>query len=325
MVKEGKICTIGGGTGMPIINQALVRAGFTNIASIVTTFDSGGDTGRLRTDERGQILAFSDYWRSLISLWDDGRQKRLWQEILTYRNGRGQNFGNTFFYFLAEKAGSLSAVDELFTSLTGAKLAGKVIPVSLTPANICFQTISGKKYRGEHFLDDLRMSSDQVEKIWLEPEARANPEAIKAIIEAETIIICPGSMYGSVLVNFLPKGIITAYKKSRAKKILFTNIMSVANENHKFSQDDYIRVFGQYLKVNNPFDLVVMPDFEKLDQKQLKKVLGFYALENSFPIYPNKKSRYQTLVADIAKIEIKNWRLRHSVSRLVDFLVRSGI
>lgn len=92
--------------------------------------------------------------------------------------------------------------------------------------------------------------------------------------------------------------------------------MSVANENHKFSQDDYIRVFGQYLKMTNPFDLVVMPDFEKLDQKQLKKVLGFYALENSFPIYPNKKSQYQTLVADIAKIEVQNWRLRHSVSKL---------
>jgi len=64
-----KICTIGGGSGMPIINSSLVAAGFTNINSIVTTFDSGGDTGRMRTDERGKILAFSDYWRSLISLW----------------------------------------------------------------------------------------------------------------------------------------------------------------------------------------------------------------------------------------------------------------
>ncbi|MDD5481980.1 MAG: 2-phospho-L-lactate transferase CofD family protein [Candidatus Shapirobacteria bacterium] len=316
MVSKDGVCTIGGGTGMPIINQALVRAGFTNIASIVTTFDSGGDTGRLRTDERGRILAFSDYWRSLISLWDNGRQKQLWQEMLTYRNGRGQNFGNTFFYFMAEKAGGLSLVDELFVRLTGTKLAGRVIPVSLTPANICFKTVSGKEYQGEHFLDDLRMSTDRVEKVWLEPEVEANPEAIKAIAGAKTIIICPGSMYGSVLVNFLPQGIIEAYKKSRAKKILFTNIMSVANENHKFSQDDYVKVFGKYLEMDRPFDLVVMPDFGKLDQEKLKKVLGFYALENSFPIYPNKKSQYQTLVADIAKIEVQNWRLRHSVSKL---------
>lgn len=317
MSLEEGICTIGGGTGMPIINQALVRAGFADIASIVTTFDSGGDTGRLRTDERGRILAFSDYWRSLISLWSDGRQKQLWQEMLTFRNGRGQNFGNSFFYFMAEKAGSLSLVDELFIRLTGANLSGRVIPVCLTPANICFETISGKKYRGEHFLDDLRMSADRVKKVWLEPEVKANPEAIKAITGAKTIIICPGSMYGSVLVNFLPQGMVSAYRKSSAKKILFTNIMSVANENHKFSQDDYVRVFGQYLNLERPFDLVVMPDFGKLDQGKLKKVLGFYALENSFPIYPNQKSPYQTLVADIAKIEVQNWRLRHSVSKLV--------
>jgi hypothetical protein len=127
-------------------------------------------------------------------------------------------------------------------------------------------------------------------------------------------------MSGSVLANFLPQGIIAAYKKSLAQKILFTNIMSVANENHKFSQDNYVGVFGKYLKMDHPFDLVVMPDFSKLDQEKLKRVLGFYALENSFPIYPNKKSQYKTIIADIAKTESKNWRLRHSVSKLAKFL-----
>ena len=92
-----KICTIGGGSGMPIVNKALVDAGFRNISSIVTTFDDGGDSGRMRTDERGQILAFSDYWRSLISLWKDGVQKEKWEEMLRFRDGRGRNFGNIFF------------------------------------------------------------------------------------------------------------------------------------------------------------------------------------------------------------------------------------
>lgn len=87
---------------MPIINRALVRAGFQHIKSIVTTFDSGGDTGRLRTDERGRILAFSDYWRSLLSLWKDEDQKEAWEEMLRYRDGRGRNFGNTFFQFMSE-------------------------------------------------------------------------------------------------------------------------------------------------------------------------------------------------------------------------------
>jgi len=68
MMKKVSVCTVGGGSGMPVVNQALLLAGFSQISSIVTTFDSGGDTGRMRTDERGKILAFSDYWRFPLSL-----------------------------------------------------------------------------------------------------------------------------------------------------------------------------------------------------------------------------------------------------------------
>jgi 2-phospho-L-lactate transferase/gluconeogenesis factor (CofD/UPF0052 family) len=49
--KNLKVCTIGGGSGMPIINKALIRAGFSDIKSIMTTFDNGGNTGIIRTDD----------------------------------------------------------------------------------------------------------------------------------------------------------------------------------------------------------------------------------------------------------------------------------
>jgi len=323
MMKKVSVCTVGGGSGMPVVNQALLLAGFSQISSIVTTFDSGGDTGRMRTDERGKILAFSDYWRSLLSLWPDGRQKKRWEEMLKYRDGRGRNFGNLFFAFMAEREKNLSGVDNLFSQLTGAKICGRIIPVSQEPADICFKTQSGKVYQGEHLLDAMRMSRDLVKKIWLKPPAKANPEATKALIEAKVIIICPGSMYGSILVNFLPEGISEAYRQSKALKILLTNIMSVANENHKFSQDDYVRVFAKILKTKKVLDLVVMPDLKKLDQKVLKKVLKLYELENSFPIKTNLKSKNKTLVADIATIEKKNYRLRHDPQKLAKFFTQT--
>ena len=247
-MKKIKVCTVGGGSGMPVVNQALLLAGFSSISSIVTTFDSGGDTGRMRTDERGRILAFSDYWRSLLSLWPNSAQKRRWEEMLKYRDGRGRNFGNLFFAFMAELEKDFNRVDNLFSQLTGAKICGRIIPVSQEPADICFKTQSGKVYQGEHLLDAMRMSRDLVREVWLKPSVQANPEATKAIIEAEVIIICPGSMYGSILVNFLPRGAKEAYRQSKARKILLTNIMSVANENYKFSQDDYVRVFAKTIK-----------------------------------------------------------------------------
>ncbi len=305
---------------MPVVNQALVRAGFKNISSIVTTFDSGGDTGRLRTDERGNLLAFSDYWRALISLWRDGGQKKTWQEMLQFRDGRNRNFGNTFFLFMAEKTGNLSEVDNLFSKLCGAELMGKVIPVSLQPANICFNTQSKKEICGEHMLDDLRMSYDKVKKIWLEPDVKANREAINALNKAEIIIISPGSLYGSIIVNFLPQGIGQAYKKSPAKKILITNLMSTANSTHQFNQDNYLDVLSKYLKTESPVDEIIMQDFNYFNQEDLNKALKFYQYENSFPIKPADKSPVKTIVEDVAIIEKNNYRLRHSEEKLADLL-----
>ena len=323
---NNKVCTIGGGSGMPIINKALVKAGFTNISSIVTTFDDGGDSGRMRTDERGQILAFSDYWRSLISLWVDGDQKANWEEMLRFRDGRGRNFGNTFFQFMSEKTGSLSHVDELFSQLTGAKIVGKVVPVALSPAHVCFKTKSGAEYCGEHYLDNLRMSTDKVVKVWLTPNVKANQEAIDVICEADTIIFCPGSMYGSVIINLLPVGIKNAFKKTHAKRILMTNLMSVANENDGFTESDYVNVFNKYLGGEDNIDIVLMANFEKIMDNSFNKVLENYKMEHAFPInYSGLKNKYEVVVGDIAKIETGNFRLRHSVTKLAKLFAKMDL
>lgn len=319
MNKELKVCTIGGGTAMPIINKGLIKAGFLNIKSIVTTFDSGGDTGRIRTDERGKVLAFSDYWRSLMSLWPDGSQKQIWEDMLRYRDGRGRNFGNTFFQFLSEKEGNLGEVDELFESLTGARLAGEVIPVSLKPANLFFTTISGKKYKGENFVDDLRMSRDVIDKMWLEPLVEANPKAKEILKNADLIIVAPGTTYGSVLPNFLPKGIIESFNKSKAKKIMFVNIFAMANEIKKATAFGYWEIFKKYLKTDRPFDMLVMADLEKLDKKTLKKILYLYGLENSSLVKMDKINGVKLIKVDLAKIEEANMRLRHSEEKLAKF------
>jgi uncharacterized cofD-like protein len=313
-----KVCTIGGGSGMPTINQSLILAGIKDISSIVTTFDSGGDTGRMRTDERGRVLAFSDYWRALISLWSDGEQKEIWEEMLRYRDGRGRNFGNIFFQFMSEKTGNLSKVDRLFSHLTGAKLWGEVVPVSLSSAQLGFETRSGKRYIGEHNLDDLRMSRDTVKEIWLEPEVEANEEAVEVLKSAEVVIVCPGSMYGSVLINFLARGIPQAYRKSKARKILMTNIMSVANENDNFSQIDYVETFAKYLgvKAGEAFDLVLMADLDRLEKGMLNKVLECYRWENSQPIRRIENESIKCMSEDIAIVEEKNLRLRHGVEKL---------
>ncbi|MBP6891942.1 YvcK family protein [Candidatus Shapirobacteria bacterium] len=320
MDKKRLICTIGGGTGMPVVNEALVKAGYSNIHSIVTTFDNGGDTGRMRTDERGMFLANSDFWRALISLWNDGSQKEIWMEMLRYRDGRERSFGNTFFQFMTEKTGSLDKVDNLFKSLTLADLKGRVIPVSLSPANLYFETISGKKYSGEKFLDQLRMSCDYIKKIWLEPRVKAHPEAIKTLENAEMLIVCPGSVYGSLMVNFLIDDFKKSFQKSHAKKILMVNLMTQANEGKICDQLAYADLFKKQLGID--FDHIVMADLSVLNQRKLNKLRSYYGMEHSNEVsYKVDKSK-KTILEDLATIDEKNWRLRHSTLKLAHFFAK---
>ena len=304
---------------MPVINRALVKAGCADISSIVTTFDSGGDTGRMRTDERGHILAYSDFWRSLMSLWSDGEHKRAWEEMLLYRDDRGRNFGNTFFRFLADRTGDPREIDALFEQLIGVKLQGKVIPVSLEPAQICFATRSGRTYEGEHHLDELRMSLDQVENIWLKPGVCASEEAIEAIQRAEMVVICPGSLYGSILANFLPEGMVSAFQRTKARRILLTNIVSVANETYRASLADYVAIFGRQLGMPQPFDLVVLPDLGLLDQGALQRSLRLYALEHAYPFADRGADHLPVIRADIARLDDRFSRLRHCEDKLAAF------
>ena len=162
-----------------------------------------------------------------------------------------------------------------------ADMAGEVIPVCLSPSNICFEVKSGAKFEGEHRLDELRMSQDEVVKIWLDPSVEVNKRAVDVLAKADVIVVCPGSMYGSVLVNFMVDGFSQVFIKSKAKKILMTNVMSVRNENHGFDQNKYIKLFEKYVGKKGIFDFVLMADLTKLNQIKLKKVLSNYDFEYS--------------------------------------------
>jgi len=183
-------------------------------------------------------------------------------------------------------------------------------------SNVCLKTISGKEYKGENYVDDLRMSDDKIAQIWLDPEVKANKKAIEALEDSEVIILCPGTTYGSILPNFLPKGMMEAYTKSRAKKILMTNILATANEIEDATQRGYVDIFKKYLLVDSLFDLILMADVSSLDKKLFDKALSYYKLEHANLVKMVENYPIKTIVADIAIIEEKNMRLRHSEEKL---------
>jgi len=276
--KTLNIVTVGGGTGTPVVNEALLLAGVKYISSIVTTMDSGGITGRRRTDSHGEEVAFSDALRTLLSLVCTQDKKssryRALEKILRSRTETDQ-LGYSIFSHLFNKKFGFAPLQKELENLIGMKFCGQIIPVTTQFTNISFETKSGAIFTGEHELDNHRMSKDMVKKIWLEPKVTAFPDAINAIKKADIIVFSLGSLYGSVLSNLLPQGIKEAYQKSHALTIYITNLASSRNETHEFEPDDFIKVFRKYSSLANPLDILIVPatsrgEFEKKYPRAVK-------------------------------------------------------
>jgi len=323
-----KIVTIGGGTGAPIITQALLLAGFKKLSCIAASMDSGGKTGIIRSDERDQVIAISDLLRTLISLIaSTNHQKNIqaFTDLLSFTDGRQRNLGYTIYYALLEMyQNDFIKAQKHLERLLDITFDGTVIPVTTDSSTICFETVNGTVFRGEHELDKQSMSKNEIVDLWLDPDVPATPQAIKALEKADFIIFCPGSLYGSVISNFLPIGIREALTASKATKVLITNLVSNRNQTHHFTPDKYLKIFRKFTGLEKPFDTVIVPSLTpKAFQKRYPKVARSYALEHAHLLSWSKKELksiqdkdIKVLASDIISVTPQLNRLRHDPKKL---------
>ncbi len=335
MAKRLSIVTIGGGTGSPIVLKSLVKAGLSNISAISASMDSGGKTGIIRSDERDRVIAISDLLRNLLALISQKQNHKIqvakFTEIVGFIDGRNRNLGYTIYYALLEKHhNDFLAVQKDLESLLGIKFNGTAIPVTLESSNISFKTHAGKCFTGEHELDRQSMSTNQITKIWLEPQVKATPESILAIQNASHIIFCPGSLFGSVIANFLPRGITEALANSHAKKIVISNLVSDRNQTHEFSPLDYFKLFAKYTKTTKPFDYFVTPNLTRQEfDRRYPQISQNYASEHSHFLGWDEKELATLTKLNITPIQAPIFsitshmnRVRHAIPPLSNILTQ---
>lgn len=279
-----EVITVGGGTGSPVVNEALLRTGEVDkIDAIAAVYDSGGATGRRRLDAHGQELAYSDAMRILLSLVSpyqiNEKPFLAIKKLLNHRDESGKVLGHDVFNHFSDKAAGFSEIEEIITDL-GLTLKGRVLPSSTQPSNITFVTQSGRGFTSEHFLDDLRMSKDMVKKMHLDPEVDAYTPAADAIAEAKLIILSCGSLHGSVLANFLPNGMKEALARSVALMFLVTNLVSTRNETHGFSPMDFVNHVEKYTG-RRPDGLIVPEMTRRKFESEHTEAARLYKLEGA--------------------------------------------
>lgn len=272
-----KVTVIGGGTGSFTILNGLKYYPDLDIAAIVAMTDSGGSTGVLR-DELG-ALPPGDLRQCLIALSMSDEVRDL-REIFNCRvksegSLDGHSLGNLIISILEQKYKSLDQAIEVVKRLL--EVHGDVIPVTFDNVKLCVKSSEGAIIENEAEIDKREIKIDQ-NSLFLKPTAYANEKAIERILDCDLIVVCPGSLFTSILAIFLVKNISPKFIQSRAKKVYVCNIMNQTNHTDKFRVINFINLIEQYIGQKNVFDYVLYND------KMPTKFLDSYQKEGEYPV-----------------------------------------
>lgn len=246
------VVVLGGGHGMAA-NLTALRRVTDRLAAVVTVADDGGSSGRLR-DEL-DCLPPGDLRMALAALCGDDPAGRQWADVLQYRfdstgSLAGHPIGNLLIAGLWQRVGNpVDGLDQL-AELIGAR--GRVLPMANQPLAIEADVIGGDP---EH-PDDVAQVVGQVavasttgdiDAIRLVPdEPRACAEAVTEVLDADWVILGPGSWFTSVLPHLMVPELAEALCATSAKRVLTLNLSPTEDETPGFTAARHIELVAEH-------------------------------------------------------------------------------
>jgi uncharacterized cofD-like protein len=245
-----RVVAIGGGTGLSALLRGL-KTYTSNLSAIVTVADDGGSSGRLREEYR--ILPPGDFRQCLIALADaEPLMKQLFDHRFKEGSLDGHAFGNLFIMAMADVTGNFEQALRESGKVLAVK--GTIVPSTLQDVTLV-ASINGHSVEGE---SKIPQQNSPISHVFLKPDGvQVNPEAAQAILNAELIIVGPGSLYTSILPNLLVEGMVEAIKASPALKLYICNLAAQPGETEGYDVDDYLRVIRDHVG-SDLFDFVLV-------------------------------------------------------------------
>ena len=254
-----RIVTVGGGHGLSTLLRGL-KLHTRNLTAVVTVADDGGSSGRLR--ESHGILPPGDIRNCLAALSND---EAMLTQLFQYRFSgspglEGHSFGNLFITAMADITGSFEeAVAESgrVLSVNGRVLPSTLHDVKLVASMELPHSLNEIRVEGESKIPTM---SGRVRRVWLEPDdAPAFPPVIKSMLNADVIVVGPGSLYTSLLPNLLVHDLLAAIHASRAIKIYVCNIATQSGETDTYTCFDHVRALEGHVG-EDLFDVILCND-----------------------------------------------------------------
>ncbi|GGN66615.1 MULTISPECIES: gluconeogenesis factor YvcK family protein [Oceanobacillus] len=271
--KQPRVVVVGGGTGMPVLLRGLKNLPIDLIA-IVTVADDGGSTGRLRDemaipapgDIRNVIAALSDAEPMLVE---------LFQHRFEVGNGlSGHSLGNLLLAAMTSVTGDFyDGIKEISRVLN---VKGTIYPISTENLSLHAKMKDGSIVSGE---SNIPLSNKGIDHVFISPEpVKPFSHAVQAIVEADLVVIGPGSLYTSIMPNLIVPSVQEALEQTKAKIVYVCNLMTQAGETTGYTASDHVEAINRHIG-KGIVDAIVVHNEPIKDTIKEK-----YAEENAEPV-----------------------------------------
>ena len=310
--KGPNVVVIGGGHGLSVLLRGM-KTVTSNVTAIVTVADDGGSSGRLREDLG--ILPPGDLRNCLVALADT---EPLMEKLFQYRfEGKGalagHSFGNLFIAAMHGVTGDMETALQKSSKVLAVK--GNVLPASKESVRLDAIMEDGTIVEGESKIPEAHK---KIKRVKLFPEkVPAVKAAIKAIKNADAIILGPGSLYTSIMPNLLVDGISEALIKSKAIKIYICNVMTQSGETDDYTASMHVKAILDHAGRG-------AVDYALVNGREISEGMKeFYKKENAYPVKIDE-DEINALGVGFVKADMidENEVIRHNPDKLAKSVMR---
>ena len=322
--RRPRIVALGGGTGLPQLLRGLKRAYFGTapagdlmadrdlLTAIVTVTDDGGSSGRLRQQFQG--FPPGDIRNCLLALADaDSRVSAIFDfRFPGTSDVGGHSLGNLILTALGVIEDDFHAGVQYGAALLGVR--GKVLPATLGPVTLNAELDDGCSVQGESAIaGDARL----IRHLTLNPaNTHAPAAAMRAIEEADLVVLAPGSLYTSLIAVLLVKDIADTLARARVPTILVMNLMTQPGETDGYTAADHVVAIRKHAPAVRIRDILLHPQPLPLN------IARDYASRGSKPVSLDRRLLtalgYRTVERDLLGAGPK---IRHDPDKLAKAII----
>lgn len=319
--KGPNITVVGGGTGLSVLLRGMKEV-TRNVTAVVTVADDGGSSGRLR--EEFNVIPPGDLRNCLVALADtEPMMEKLFQYRFTGNSDlAGHSFGNLFITAMTEVTGDIEQALKESSRVLAVK--GRVFPATTAKVRLSATMDDGSIVDGE---SQIPLVHKRIKRVHIFPrQVEAVSSTLKAIREAEVIVLGPGSLYTSVIPNLLVEDIAREIRESSAIKIYICNVMTQPGETDDYTASMHVRALIEH-GGNGIVDYVLVNN-KPISQEMQEH----YAREGQYPVLVDEnaiadlgvKCFKADIIDDSKMIHHDSLKLAHQVMEIYHTLQRDN-